>query len=416
MILIPAFLLIKFDTYKIFKNLTYTLLKLFMKKLTAIIFLFIMVSNCSESDVETFEFTLEGTGLEDVPVYKDITVTDLPDVFCLEMNDRLLPAQAEPISESETRVWWLATQDADETAEYLIRREEQCTETEYSWTRTGDESLQLLNNGRPLLQYEHPVFDYDNIEGTKKPFHHVFDPLSGEIITKGPGGLYSHHRGIYFGYNRVEFNDTVMDIWHARNGERSEHVNIISEYTGPVFGGHLVQIDWKDHDGETILEEFRDIRAMMHSEESYFIDFNSSLFARSGPVYLGGDLHHAGVQFRAAQYVADHSESTRFVRPEDWSEYPGDYELGEEERINLPWNAMQFTIEDDTYTVVYMSHPSNPGEEREMSERLYGRFGEFFPYELDEGEAVNFRYRFWVIAGVAPPVNEIRQMYERYAE
>lgn len=235
------------------------------------------------------------------------------------------------------------------------------------------------------------------------------------MITKGPGGLYSHHRGIFFGYNQIEVDGKVLDIWHAMEGERSEHEEIVKEFTGPVMGGHIVKINWKDFDGDTMLEELRDIRVFRNADDSFFIDFHSTLNAVAGPAKLGGDLQHAGVQFRASQYVAEHADETHYIRPHDWGHISSDVELGEEERIDLPWNAMQFNIDGNPYTVAYMSHPENPGR-AEMSERRYGRFGEFFPYELSENTPLDVRYRFWIVAGESPTGNEIQEQYQLYID
>lgn len=74
-----------------------------------------------------------------------------------------------------------------------------CAESEYEWVESGNRSLQLQYDDQPFIQYEYPVFDVFNVPKTNKPFHHVFDHLTGNMITKGSGGLYSHHKGIFFG-------------------------------------------------------------------------------------------------------------------------------------------------------------------------------------------------------------------------
>lgn len=383
--------------------------------LTISVVLFFLL-NCAGPNTETFEFTTGDIDLDQTLSYVDVGITDLPDEFCIQAGENQYPAQSDEISMYQTRIWWYATQPAGETIEYTILRDQSCGELSYAWTRTSDRSLQLQLEDKTLLQYEHPVFDDENIEETKKPFHHVFSPVSDEVITKGSGGLYSHHRGIFFGYNQVELKNNMMDFWHATDGERTEHEEVTEEYAGPVFGGHVAKINWKDQEGDIMLEEFRDVRAFKYSNSSYMIDFHTQLYAIAGLFSLGGDLQHAGVQFRAAQYVADNSENTRFIRPEEWAEYPSDEELTEENWNDLPWNAMQFTTEDDMYTIVYMSHPSNPGRTKEMSERTYGRFGEFIPYQLSEGAPLGFRYRFWVIAGENISIDEIDTEFQKYAD
>lgn len=382
-------------------------------RIRSVFLILFIFSACSGTDYQTFEYTAGNQDLDQKLTSVNIAMEDANGGLCLQAGDEIIPAQAEQLTRTRALIWWNATQRAGETVEFTVRKDLECADSEYSWERTGDYSIQLQLNGQPLIQYEHPVFDYDNIEETKKPFHHVFDPVSGQLITKGPGGLYSHHRGIFFGYNQVEIAGKLLDIWHANEGERSEHEEILNVFEGPVMGGHLVKINWKDHDGDIMLEERRDIRAMKHSDDSFFIDFHSRLFAIASLARLGGDLQHAGVQFRAAQYVADNPDETRFIRPEELSHLPSDEELAEEDRINLPWNAMQFTIEGSTYTVVYMAHPANPGRS-EMSERKYGRFGEFIPHQMSEGAPVDFQYRFWVIAGESPSVDAINEQYQRY--
>jgi len=137
-----------------------------------------------------------------------------------------------------------------------------------------------------------------------------------------------------------------MDFWHANDGEYLAHTRYLDEFEGPVFGGHIAQINWTAPDDEVWLEERRDIRSWLHSDDSYIVDLSIEMYAIAGLIRLDGDLQHAGVQFRAAQYVADNRENTRFIRPADWADYPQDYELAEGERENMPWNAMQFEIEE----------------------------------------------------------------------
>lgn len=386
-----------------------------MKSLSIIIILFIFSASCTGTNNQSLEYTTGDRDLNNVLTYIDLEIDGALERYCLEAGEELFPAQTEQISSDRVRIWWLATQSAGETVQYRLRSDGECVYSEYTWERTGDQTVQLQINGQPLIQYVHPVFDYDNIEDTKKPFHHVFDPETGQIITKGPGGLYSHHRGIFFGYNQVEVGGKVLDIWHAREGERSEHDEIVEEFTGPVIGGHIVKINWKDFNDDTMLEEMRDIRVFKNADDNFFIDFHSTLNTVAGPAKLGGDLQHAGVQFRASQYVAEHADETHYIRPPDWNHISSDIELGEEERIGLPWNAMQFNVRGNLYTVAYMSHPENPGG-AEMSERRYGRFGEFFPYELTEDTPLDVRYRFWIVAGESPTVNEIQEQYQLYID
>jgi hypothetical protein len=353
--------------------------------------------------------------LQNSPVYTDVENSSFEDntVLCADSGNEVVPAQVEKLSDDLQRIWWTASKPAAESVTYSFRANGSCYDRVFAWESAGRQSSLLRLDNQPVMQYEHPVFDPNDIEHTKKPFHHLFDPAGDQLITKGPGGLYSHHRGIFFGYNHVYINDTRIDIWHANEGERSEHEEVLKVIEGPVMGGHVVKIYWKDHDGNEFLEEKRDIRVFRQSDDVNIVDFRSVLSAVDGPVRLDGDRQHAGVQFRAPQYVADNADQTRFIRPANLAHVDSREEIEGEDMMDLPWNAMAFQVEGRPYTVAYLSHPDNPSN-AEMSERLYGRFGEFFRYEVTPGNPLQVSYRFVIRSGSLTE-DEIEQQYRLYA-
>jgi hypothetical protein len=377
----------------------------------------IVLTACSNNTAErTFVFDMGSIDRAGSPVYLvlDNESLDENDSVCLHTDDEVLPAQIETVSESVQWLWLIPGNQSAASTEYTLRTGEECYDRVYTWESINNESKLLTYGDQPVLQYEHPMYNSEDIEGTKKPFHHLFDPAGGQVITKGPGGLYTHHRGIFFGYNHVYLDDSRVDIWHSRDGERSEHAEVLKEFTGPVMGGHIVRIQWKDFDGEPFLEEMREIRVFKQSDDETLVDFRSVLEAVDGPVMLDGDRQHAGVQFRAAQYVADNDEYTRFIRPGNLAHVAADEEIEGGDMMDLPWNAMHFRVNDKAYTVAYLSHPLNPGD-AEMSERLYGRFGEFFRYEVTPDNPLRVHYRFVVRSGEMTP-QEIERHYANFAD
>jgi len=387
-----------------------------MKNLIAILFVLLSVNALKASNTESWVIESPERDLVYEPVFAEVSAQNFDEgVLCLSSKYGVQPAQVERLDDQKARIWWLATQTAGEAVRYEHDRNASCTQASFTWQQIGPQSDRLSLGDRPVLQYEFPVFDYEDIELTKKPFHHVYSPNGTRLITKGTGGLFPHHRGIYLGYYAyIDGSDQRVDIWHARDGERSEHNRVIRQIEGPVVGGHVLSIDWKDLEGENFVDEVREVRTFLQPDGNLLIDVRSELTALRDKVLLGGDRHHAGLQFRAAQEVADNKEATRFIRPDAWSDMADDEELGNENILDFPWNAIFFEIEGKTYTVAYLSHPSNP-DGAEMSERLYGRFGEFFKQELTRGESLVMNYRFWVKQGEAPTRYEIQERFENYA-
>lgn len=314
---------------------------------------------------------------------------------CIAAGGFARPGQVERVDGASARVWWLAGQSDDHAAASLLSAAD-CPAGEWTWERAANASV-LRRDGRTVLRYEHPAFDPARIEETKKPFHHVFDPEGRRPITKGVGGQYSHHRGIFYGYNdiRIEGEAERLDVWHAADGEHTEHARVLEEYAGPVMGGHRIEVLWKDRQGTPFIEEERDIRVFDLPGDQLLIDVVSTLRSLRGAVSLGGDRQHAGIQFRAAQEVADSPDGTRFIRPDGWAHLPADREQDGMDFVDLPWNAMRFSLDGRSYTVAYLGHPSNPDGAR-MSERQYGRIGEFIPRTIHPDEPATLRYRFWI--------------------
>src|SRR5690606_32364806 len=88
----------------------------------------------------------------------------------------------------------------------------------------------LLVGEQPVVRY---MFAYDTSSASRraetfKPYHHVFAPGSDRIITKGVGGLYTHHRGLFVGWNRIQFGEKSVDTWHGR-GASQQHMRFVDK-------------------------------------------------------------------------------------------------------------------------------------------------------------------------------------------
>jgi len=272
----------------------------------------------------------------------------------------------------------------------------------FQWHDTSGKNAELRLGGRPVMRYMYEALDESTKERrgeTYKVYHHVFDPLGERLVTKGPGGLFPHHRGLFFGFNRISYDGGRADTWHCGGGESQSHEQFVSQTVGPVLGRHRVVVDWHGRDGSVFASEQRELAAF-NVADGVLIEFATRLSSAVGPVKLDGDPQHAGFQFRASQHVPDKTKQlTYYVRPDGVGE-PGKFRNwpGSKEHVDLPWNALSFVIDDQRYTCCYLDRPENPKQAR-FSERDYGRFGSYFEFELDEDRPLELNYRIWLQQG-----------------
>lgn len=297
---------------------------------------------------------------------------------------------------------------------------------QFEWHDDHYGTAELQYAGRPVMKYMYEPMDDSTPERrgeTYKVYHHVYSPDGSELVTKGPGGLFPHHRGLFYGFNRISYGDKQKaDVWHCKKGESQAHQKTLRTVAGPVFGSQLVVVAWNGQDGKPFAHELREMTAY-RINGSVLIEFASILESDVGPVKLDGDPQHAGFQFRASQAVPDKTKNlTYYIRPDgkgdpgkfrNWSAKKDETAINKQ-HVNLPWNALNFTIGDNNYTCCYLDHPANPKESR-YSERDYGRFGSYFEYQLDDDKPLQLQYRIWLQDGEME-VGEIETLSREFAD
>jgi len=88
--------------------------------------------------------------------------------------------------------------------------------------RPGEGALEVLVDGKVVAAYltANDVSTPARANETYKPYLRVVDPVDGQAITKGPGGTYTHHRGIFFGWMRVGLEGQKLDLWSMGSGRQ----------------------------------------------------------------------------------------------------------------------------------------------------------------------------------------------------
>src|SRR5207248_327107 len=137
---------------------------------------------------------------------------------------------------------------------------------------------------------------------------------------KGPGGKYTHHRGIFFGFNKTQFGD----FWHCPDvSQRHDKFLADREFTGPVAARAASIVNWVSKDEQTHARDTREVTAWHVADDVLVLDYDITVESLANePLQLHGDAHHSGFHFRAAQEVADakspegKENGTTYTRPE----------------------------------------------------------------------------------------------------
>ena len=266
---------------------------------------------------------------------------------------------------------------------------------------------------RDLLYDEKPVWrdmiKYDPADhvGTYKAFKHVFAFDSDDFITKGAGGKYPHHRGIFFGYKTQH-----GDFWHCPDVSQ-RHVRHLSDerLATPLAARSTQIVEWIAKDGAAVVRDTRQVTTTQISDTHYVLDFDITVEALTDdPIQLGGDAHHAGFHFRAAQEVAEGEGSATYIRPE------GAKHIGNDIWENCDWIHATFPVKGKTYAVTHFDAPTNP-RPIQYSSRPYGRFGSFFKGEVAKSKPLKLRYRIIVRDGGNVLTNEqLAREYKQFSD
>ncbi len=254
--------------------------------------------------------------------------------------------------------------------------------------------LDVTLDGRIVARW---MYAYDNssperLHETYKPYLHIFNAEGTKPVTKGAGGRYSHHRGIFCGW-KVNVAGKTYDFWHMGGGVHQKHVKFIARDLTPDRALFTALIHWNDPAGNVLVKEARTLVFTRRPAPAIIqVDLVTRLTAVAGDAKFGGDPEHAGCQYRPANEVD--AKKTQYLFPAGVTDV-------KKER-DLLWAASRHTIEGKTYSVLHVNHPANPKGTVYSAYRDYGRFGAFPKFDVKKGGTQVLRYRFLIMQGDLP--------------
>jgi hypothetical protein len=269
-----------------------------------------------------------------------------------------------------------------------------------------EERVDMYVDGTRWLGTVITPFDAAHREETYKVFTHLY-AMDGKLpITKGPGGKYSHHRGLFIGWKDTLFNGKDIDTWHLQDGYQ-RHVAWLDQQSGKGSASQSQQIEWCEEDGTPFVKEIRTISAHAGKKGMRVIDFTSELHALVDKIELKGDLQHAGMQIRMANEVAHHQDTTEYLLPR------GSKENENDEVVGAWWMLCSPEVLDTRYWVLHMTPLDHPTGVPIYSIRQYARFGAFWESELKKGEPVTYRFRI-VVSDQELKAEDCTALYKAY--
>lgn len=247
-----------------------------------------------------------------------------------------------------------------------------------------------LPHGTVAARLVAAAYDPAAHEATCKPWHELYAP-DGRLLTKGLGGTFPHHRGLFVGWNRVRCGERTFDFWHCRAGETQRLVALESG----AADEQVARIDWYGGDGSLVLHERRRVVLRPLAADAFVLELDVELRTGGTDVRLDGDPHHAGCQFRALQaFAAAGAPPVRFLRPATARA------LADDVWADCPWTAAVLPFpaaEGGPVTVLRLEDPARP--EARWSTRPYGRFGAMVAATLTATSPLRLRCRYVVALG-----------------
>ena len=226
-------------------------------------------------------------------------------------------------------------------------------EQRFSFRDTAGKHLDVALKSKPVTRYMYARDTSTDAakHETYKVYNHVFDEAGKKLLTKGAGGKFTHHRGIFIGFSRTGANGRSFDTWHMK-GVTQIHRKFAGRAAGPVLARYTALINWNEGEDKPIIAEQREITVYNQGDAAILLlDFRTKLTAAAGDVVLDGDPEHAGCQYRPHDDVAA-NKSAKYMFHEK--------SVNPRKVKDLPWVALAYKLNGKQYHVQHLSHPSIP--------------------------------------------------------
>jgi hypothetical protein len=243
------------------------------------------------------------------------------------------------------RLWW--RMPLGKTRERTFALHENVSAVASSMTAALDRASGqwvITEAGKPILRYNYQTNDPGKVLSRVAPanlkyararsdyIHPLYGP-DGEELTEDWSADHPHHRGIYWAWPEVDFQDQRGDL-HALQRVFARPTGQCTAQNGPVFAQVIAENLWLWEDKEPIVRERTLIRAWQDDPDGRSIDLEFHFTAlkegvtvarRETKLYGGLNIRLAAVQEQRIEFHTDPPEA----RPRmAWAELSGTFPGG----------------------------------------------------------------------------------------
>jgi methane monooxygenase PmoA-like len=262
-----------------------------------------------------------------------------------------------------------------------------------------------VDNNRFLVQHDnHIAFLYAYRGYTNKPYIAVLRGPSGRNVLEDSPGDHVHHHGVWWGHGDVNGVDFYLEVpAPGRRLGRIQHCDFEHVTNAPPRFGFTESLDWRDDEGERVIEESRSVLVAFGDPNHYTVDLDSTYTAKRDLAF-GTTKESVLPGIRMAEALTGvcgghirssfggKGERQIFGQPAEWFDYWGD-------------RKAIYGLGDVVEGVAVFDHPSNPNHPNPVFVRSYGPNSPFQGHHftgettLASGESWRYRHRLVVHYG-----------------
>jgi len=313
-------------------------------------------------------------------------------------------------------LWWKLDEklSAGKTATFSLRKEKKTIDdTPVKVQVLNDHGNLVAKIGmKHVLQYnfmEAPLPEgVPGIYNRAGYIHPLWSP-KGEVLTRIQPPDHYHHVGIWNPWTHTEYKGKMIDFWNLMEGQGTVRPNtIVSTISGDLFGGFRVIHDHIDLNGKTpngfevALKEEWDVRVWNVNENSWLIDFISTMNCATDSALTIMEYRYQGFGFRATQKWDDQTAS--ILTSEGKNKADGN-------STRARWCDVNGVSAFGTSGILFITHPSNynypepiriwPVGANQGKENVFFNFNPAMDRDwmLKPGNDYQLKYRMYVYDG-----------------